>query len=196
MPEAAPRPTSAAATSPIETWHGLLRPDVELTASYWRGVSAQMRAARLMFGDRPLCPFLRPFFLSSADEARVKRVAETMARLGERVAQAALVDPALLRHVRLTGPEERLVRIDPGYATASTASRLDAFLLPDSLKFAEYNAESPAGLGYTQRLCELFDTLPAMGRFREAHTARHYQTIDAMLAALLASYAEWGGAAN
>ena len=59
------------------------------------------------------------------------------------------------------------MRIDPGYATSSTASRLDAFLLPDSLHFAEYNAESPAGLGYTQRLCELFDALPVMARFRE-----------------------------
>ena len=55
------------------------------------------------------------------------------------------------------------MRIEPGYATASTASRLDAFLLPDSLQFAEYNAESPAGPGYTQRLCELFDALAGDG---------------------------------
>ena len=53
--------------------------------------------------------------------------------------------------------------MDPGYATASTASRLDAFLLPESLHFAEYNAESPAGPAYTQRLCELFDGLAGDG---------------------------------
>jgi hypothetical protein len=196
MPETAPIRSPASATSPIEAWHALLRPDVELTASYWREVTAQMREARLMFGDRPLCPFLRPFFLSSADEARVRRVAETMARLGERVAQAALVDPALLRHVRLTGAEERLVRIDPGYATASTASRLDAFLLPDSLKFAEYNAESPAGLGYSETLAEIFDALPIMQRFRDRFRTRAYKLADAILEALLASYREWGGDAD
>ena len=33
-----------------------------------------------------------------------------------------------------------LARIDPGYGVASTAARADAFLLPDSLQFAEYNA--------------------------------------------------------
>jgi hypothetical protein len=196
MPEAAPLRSPTSSTSPIESWHALLRPDVELTASYWREVTAQMREARLMFGDRPLCPFLRPFFLSSADEARVKRVAETMARLGERVAQAALVDPALLRHVRLTGDEERLVRIDPGYATASTASRLDAFLLPDSLKFAEYNAESPAGLGYTETLAEIFDALPIMQRFRDRFRTRMFKLADAILDALLASFREWGGHAD
>lgn len=196
MPEAAPLRSSSASTSPIETWHALLRPDVELTSSYWRGITEQMRTQRLTFGDRPLCPFLRPFFLTSADEARVRRVAETMARLGERVAQAALVDPALLRHVRLIGPEERLVRIDPGYATASTASRLDAFLMPDSLKFAEYNAESPAGLGYSETLAQIFDALPVMQRFRDRFRTRTYQLMDAILEALLASYREWGGHAD
>ncbi len=194
MPEAAPLRSSS--TSPIETWHALLRPDVELTSTWWRELVDQMRAARLTFGERLLCPFLRPFFLTSADEGRVKRVAETMARLGERVAQAALVDPALLRHVRLTDAEERLVRIDPGYATASTASRLDAFLLPDSLKFAEYNAESPAGLGYSETLAEIFDALPIMQRFRDRFRTRTWRLADAILDALLASYREWGGHAD
>ncbi len=204
MPETAPsrsstaasNPAASASASPIDTWNALLRPDVELSPAFLRDLTDRMRAARLTFGDRPLCPFLRPFFLSSADEARVQRVAETMARLGERVAQAALVDPALMRHVRLTGEEERLARIDPGYATASTASRLDAFLLPDSLKFAEYNAESPAGLGYSETLAEIFDSLPIMSRFRERFQTRMFALADAILEALLASYREWGGDAK
>ena len=66
---------------------------------------------------------------------------------------------------------------------------------PDSLHFAEYNAESPAGLGYTQRLCELFDALPVMARFREGRGVRFNPTIAPMLEALLASYREWGGTA-
>jgi hypothetical protein len=86
--------------------------------------------------------------------------------------------------------------MDPGYATASTASRVDAFLLPAGLHFAEYNAESPAGPGYSQRLAELFDALPLMARFRESHQTRFHQTIDALLTALLRSYREWGGAAQ
>ena len=46
-----------------------------------------MRDARLTFGGRLLCPFLRPFFLHPSDEARVKHAAETLWRLGERVAR-------------------------------------------------------------------------------------------------------------
>src|SRR6185436_3650255 len=151
---------------PIAEWHGLLSPEVELNRRFTAEFSASMRARRLTFGDRIHCPFLRPFFLSAADEARIRGAAESIAAMGERVVRVALESPTLADQLGLTDAERRLVGIDPGYATASTASRLDAFLLPDSLRFAEYNAESPAGPAYTERLCELFDALPAMARFR------------------------------
>ena len=135
---AASRAGPDAPPSPAEIWDALVRPDVEGTADYWAGVSARMRDARLTFGGRPLCPFLRPFFVDAADEARVRTVAETIAAIGERVVAAAMAEPELLRRVRLTEAETRLARIDPGYGRASTTSRLDAFILPDSLTFAEY----------------------------------------------------------
>jgi hypothetical protein len=179
-----------------ERWHGLLRPEVELSPGFCRGLAAEMRARKLTFGDRLNCPFLRPFFLSADDETRMRAAAETIAAAGERVVRAALESPPLFDRLGLTETEARLVRIEPGYATASTASRLDAFLLPSSLHFAEYNAESPAGLGYTERLCELFDSLPVMARYREAQRVRFHRTIAAMLEALVASYREWGGRAT
>jgi hypothetical protein len=180
---------------PIGTWNRLLQSDAP-TAAQCLEFGASMRARRLTFGDRIHCPFLRPFFLSATDEARVRRAAETLAALGERVAHEALATRTLFDQLGVTAAEERLVRIDPGYVTASTASRVDAFLLPDGLHFAEYNAESPAGPGYTQRLAELFDGLPLMRRFREEHRVRYHHTIEALLAALLDSYREWGGRAQ
>jgi hypothetical protein len=125
----------------------------------------------------------------------MRAAAETIAALGERVVRAALQSAAIFEQLGLDEAETRLVRIDPGYSTSSTASRLDAFLLADSLHFAEYNAESPAGLAYTQRLCELFDALPIMRRFKEGRRVRFNPTIAPMLEALMASYREWGGTA-
>jgi len=78
---------------------------------------------RLRFGDRVLCPFLRPFFLTEADEARVRHVAETLWRLGERVARVAIDRPSMLADLALSDDEVRLARIDPGYETTSTAGR-------------------------------------------------------------------------
>ena len=182
--------------SAIAAWNALLRPGQELSAEFCADLADAMRARKLTFGDRLNCPFLRPFFLAAEDESRVRAAAETIARLGERVVRTALESRPVFDQLGLTEEESRLVRIDPGYATASTASRLDAFLLPGSLHFAEYNAESPAGLGYTQLLCELFDRLPVMTRFRAARKVRFHRTIDALLEALVASYREWGGRAE
>jgi uncharacterized circularly permuted ATP-grasp superfamily protein len=180
----------------IDAWHATLRAGVELTPGYCDTFAESMRSRKLTFGDRVHCPFLRPFFVSEADEARMRGAAETIAALGERVTAAALESPALLSQLGLSEPETRLVSMDPGYACASTASRLDAFLLADGLHFAEYNAESPAGLGYTQKLCELFEAMPAMARFRAGRRVRFNPTIEPMLDALIASYREWGGRAD
>jgi hypothetical protein len=183
-------------TSLIDAWHSQLDPDGELTPEFCLRFAGSMRERKLTFGDRIHCPFLRPFFVSAEDEARMRAAAEVIAALGERVAQAAARIPSLVEALGVTGAEARLIALDPGYPTASTASRLDAFLLPDSLHFAEYNAESPAGPAYTQRLCELFDTLPAMTRFKDGRQVSYHRTIPALLDALVASYREWGGHAS
>lgn len=183
-------------TTPHEYWHSLLRPDVELTEGYWSDLAARMRGERLTFGGRLNCPFLRPIFVSPADFERVRVVAESIARIGERVVAAAMERPALLDAVGLSEAERALVAVDPGYATASTASRLDSFVLPDELAFAEYNAESPAGLAYTEKLSEVFESLEIMGRFTQRFEARYFRLTESILEALLASYREWGGRAN
>ena len=79
---------------------------------------------------------------------------------------------------------------------ASTAARADAFLLPDSLQFAEYNAERPAGAGYSQRLAELFDGEPLMDRFRERFDVRHYTPIPRPARRAARELPDWGGTAN
>lgn len=179
------------APSAADTWHALLAD--EPPGALCPQLADEMRARRLRFGDRVLCPFLRPFFLEAADEARVRHVAETLWTLAERVASAAVDSPAMLRQLALSEEEIRLARIDPGYPTTSTAARADAFILPDSLQFAEYNGESPAGAGYSQGLAELFASQPLMERFRERFEARMFRPIEALLDALVASYREWGG---
>jgi hypothetical protein len=181
--------------NPIDCWHGALRPE-ELTASAFAGLSARMRAERLTFGDRVHCPFMRPLFLTDDDERRVREFAETLAVLGERVVAAAMAEPSLLDELGIRPDERRLIDIEPGYRRASTSSRVDTFLLPDSLQAAEYNAESPAGFGYTERLAGVFAQLPVMERFKASFEVEAYALSEPMLDALMASYREWGGTAQ
>jgi uncharacterized circularly permuted ATP-grasp superfamily protein len=178
---------------PAERWHALLKPQLSKSLEFTEKFYRQLRSAKLTFGNRVHCPFLRPFFLSPEDEARVRAVAEKMAELGERVAAAALDDATLFQQFHLSEGEERLARMHTGFGPASTASRLDAFLLPDSLKFAEYNGESPAGSGYTETLSEIFRELPVMREFAKSFEIHSYPLSAKLLDALIASYLDWGG---
>jgi Circularly permuted ATP-grasp type 2 len=183
-------------SDPIQTWMSLLGQGGELTEAWWASHAQRMHDARLVFGGRLSCPFLRPLFMDVRDEARQRAACEVIARIGERIIRQAMTDESLLADFGLSDAERALAEIDPGYEYASTASRLDSFLLPDSLMFAEYNAESPAGFGYTERLASVFSDLPIMASFREHFDAEPYPLMDAMLDALLASYRDWGGTAT
>ncbi len=183
----------ASQKDPAEQWHALLKPQVAGSRKFTEQFYEKLRAAKLTFGNRVHCPFLRPFFLSPEDEQRVRTVAEKMAELGERVAAAALDEPALFKQFHLREGEERLARIHTEYGPASTASRLDAFLLPDSLKFAEYNGESPAGSGYTETLSEIFREMPVMKEFAKSFEIHSYPLSAKLLDALIATYLDWGG---
>ena len=135
-----------------------------------REFAASMRARKLTFGDRVHCPFLRPFFLTRSDEARIRaacrddRRARRARRRARRSSRPRLFDAARRdRGGRAAGADRS--RATP---RASTASRLDAFLLPDSLHFAEYNAESPAGPRlYRSGSASCSTRCRSMARFRE-----------------------------
>ncbi|HEY1481751.1 MAG TPA: hypothetical protein VGF19_03410 [Candidatus Acidoferrum sp.] len=179
--------------NPVEVWDELLRPVVAKSPGFARKFLAQVRAAKLTFGNRVHCPFLRPYFISPSDEERVRHVAETIAALAERVTKTALEDNALFEQFYLRPEEERLARIPAGAGPASTASRLDSFLLPDSLKFTEYNGESPAGAGYSETLSEIFRELPVMREFAKQFEVHSYPLTAKLLDALIQTYVEWGG---
>src|SRR5271169_2232965 len=182
--------------NPAEEWNTILKATLLRVPALPEDLFKSMRRAKLTFGDRVHCPFLRPFFLSPEDEERVRSVAETIADLGERVVTAALEDKHLFAQLHLRPEEERLTRLPAAFGRASTASRLDAFLLPNSLKFAEYNGESPAGAGYAETLAEIFRELPVMAKFAVNWEIHSYPLSARLLDALMMSYVDWGGSST
>ena len=188
--------SSLIASKPAEAWREALLPLLGNSPMFTDQFFARLRKAKLTFGDRVHCPFLRPFFLSPEEEQRIRIVAESIAAFGERVASAAIEDRNLFAQLHLRPEEERLARLHAGYGLASTASRLDTFLLPDSLKCAEYNGESPAGAGYSETLSEVFCGLPVMTAFAKHYEVHSYPLSAKLLDALVMSYVDWGGASK
>jgi uncharacterized circularly permuted ATP-grasp superfamily protein len=188
-----PAQASLAERGPVEVWNELLQPALEKSPDFPRKFLRELKGAKLTFGNRVHCPFLRPFFLSIEDEARVRHATEILASLGERVVSLAMENPSLFAQFHLRPEEERLVRLPAGGGPASTASRVDAFLLPESLKFTEYNGESPAGAGYTETLSEVFSKLPVMREFAKQFEVHSYALSSQLLDALIGTYFDWGG---
>src|SRR6202040_388987 len=108
-------------------WREALLPAFGNTRRFAEQFFERLRDAKLTFGDRVHCPFLRPFFLSPEDEQRVRIVAETIAALGERTVAAALEDRALFAQFRLRPEEERPARLPAVLGSPGPAPRLDAF---------------------------------------------------------------------
>ena len=177
----------------IDDYHQLLRDDRGLAQELEERFLDRVRDARLTFGGRVLCPFPRPNLVSPQMYEQIRGVCRGIFRAIEKV--EARLGEDLWDRVDLTPEERELVRIDPGYARSSPTSRLDSFVTTKAYQFVELNAESPAGVAYSEVLVDLFLELPVMRRFQERYRLRRFHGREAMLSTLLACYREAGGTA-
>src|SRR5215207_5064498 len=105
--------------------------------------------------DGHTIPFvLMPHFVSPGQVRRVRRAVESLCAVLNRFCEAYPEDGRLQEELGLPTFEDSLVRVDPGYPRPLRICRLDAFLAGDTVKFLEFNADSPAGIGYTDVLHE------------------------------------------
>jgi glutathionylspermidine synthase len=105
--------------------------------------------------DGHTIPFvLMPHFVSPRQVRQVRRAVESLCAVLNRFCEAYPEDERLQEELALPTFEDSLVRVDPGYPRPLRICRLDAFLAGDTVKFLEFNADSPAGIGYTDVLFE------------------------------------------
>lgn len=146
---------------------------------------AQFERANLIFGGRPLSPYLRPHFVVESDWNRIREVCEAIWSCVQKVGHAAAQDLGLQDVLGLTEAERRLVAIDPGYDYISPSARLDSFLTPGAYSFVELNAECPAGIAYSDVATAIFLEQPAMQAFMEEFEVGTMHGRDKMLGTLI-----------
>lgn len=173
--------------------------DTELLANHrhdgslFEALTDLQRRSSILHDDRPICPFLRPFFLSRSRYDAVRNAARHLSTAFERLTAVALKNPVIMAELGLTEKEEKWARLEPGYECVSVNSRLDTFFGPEGFAFLEYNAENPAGIGDQASLEVLFREVPDVCRFLERN-AHHFPTPHVhLLRALDETYREWGG---
>lgn len=148
---------------------------------------------KLVFGGRPLTPYLRPHFVTASDWTRVVRVCETVWSALQKVRDVAVGSPALLDELGLSALEKELVAIDPKYRQVSPSARLDSFLTDDAYSFVELNGECPAGVAYADSASEIFETLPVMTKFAERYRVERFHGRPKLLDVLNSAYSEFLG---
>ena len=188
-------------TDALSRYHDLLL-DAALAEESHEVLIQQLRDQGLFFGDRPLCSVLRPRFLTLAQYRQIGQGSALVGSAFEKVRQAAMADAALRAQFGLTAWEEQLIHADPGFAVASPTSRLDAFYVPGangaaggatSLRFTEYNAETPAGAAYNDALSRAFLALPSIQAFSRSHILLPLPAAAGVVDALLQAYHAWRG---
>ncbi len=177
----------------IATYHDLL--DDQLAAEADGQMRAELKVRGLYFGDRPLCTVLRPHFYFTDQWAYLKHETEILLNAFAVAHEACLHDSGLRAQLSLEAYEEQLFGLDIGGVIPWTTSRLDSFFRVDEnkLQFVEYNAETPAGMGYGDVLSEMFLGLEPMRRFQQQFHIHNMPTLPNLLEVLLRAYREWGG---
>ena len=152
-----------------------------------------MESGNLSEGGRLICPFLRPNFISRRQYETLVKTGESLIAAIDRVQQMVMLNPVLLARLDLLPAEKMLASIDPGYQALEVAARLDTHLTNGSLRFVQYNADSPTGAGYADALADLFYDAAPMKEFRKRYNLTRTGSRRHLLNALLKSYKQFGG---
>src|SRR5215203_3375710 len=176
----------------VAYYHELLD-DTELADASFKVLHEGLEHNKLIFGGRPLSPYLRPHFVTEDDWRKATATCEIIWSSLQKVKDAAVVDDAILDELGVTEIEKELVKIDPGYAQVSPTSRLDSFLTGDAYSFVELNGESPAGIAYADSATEIFQAMPVMKEFGKRYDVRGFEGRPKMLKVLLDCHTEFLG---
>jgi uncharacterized circularly permuted ATP-grasp superfamily protein len=157
-------------------------------------LQAALEAADLSFGGRLLCHVLRPQLLSEAEYAAIRAECALLMAALDRAYRALMEDAALRAELALSSLEEAAIGIEPHFASPTPFARLDSFFshTDGSLKFVEYNAETPAGVGYEDVLAGIFLDLPPVRRLAAQFPVRAIEGTGVVLATLLDLFREAG----
>jgi hypothetical protein len=144
------------------------------------------------YGGQPVPTALRPNILTSAQMQIVRRSVLLLANCIERLARLYGQVAEVQRLVQFRPRERHLILRPRANARQVVIARLDAFLDGNSLRYNEFNTDSPAGAGYTGMQRVIFDETALMKQFVKLYPLEGEAPQEALVDALLGAFAESG----
>src|SRR5437667_9746876 len=131
-----------------------------------------------------------PHFVSPGQVRQIRRSVEALSRVLDRFCEAYCEDDTLRTELDIPADEDELIRIEPGFGAPLRICRLDAFLQGYDVKFLEFNADSPAGIGYTDVLHEGLSRAIALPRVEAEFDTAYAPMLPLLIETLLDAYRE------
>lgn len=176
----------------IARYHKILESEPHKDLEWANTLQDRMKAHHLVAGNRPVSPVLRPHFITRRQYTNLVKAAEPLFSAIRRVEQMALGTPQLLNRMQLLPAEKMLAGVDPGYPFVSVTSLLDTNLHNGTLRFVDYNANTPVGVAFGETLDNLFYDTPPVKEFRKKYSLSKLGGTKHLLSALLKAYKEFG----
>ncbi|HEV3376062.1 MAG TPA: glutathionylspermidine synthase family protein [Thermoleophilaceae bacterium] len=143
-------------------------------AALEQGIERWLNEHDVVFAGHTIPFVLMPHFVSPGQLRRVKHAVACLSSVLDRFCDAYADDERLREELAVPPREDALIRLDPGYRRPLRICRLDAFLQGYDVKFLEFNADSPAGIGYTdvlhEGLAQAIDLPRVKAEFETAYT--------------------------
>lgn len=177
----------------IARYHKILDSDAHKDLAWANTLRENMEKSGLVVSGRPICPVLRPHFVTGRQYANLAKSTEALISAIDRVETMALATPSLQTRMELLPAEKMLAAIDPGYPHLSVASLLETNLNNGSLHFMDYVADAPMGLAYGEVLTNLFLETAPMKEFRKKYNLTKLPGVKSLLKAMLKAYKDFGG---
>jgi uncharacterized circularly permuted ATP-grasp superfamily protein len=178
----------------INIYHDILATG-DLAQTTDAAIRRLLRQSGLYFGERPICTVLRPHFYFEENWHFLKTGLEGLMDAFNRAHEICCNSAEHRAQLRLEPYEEQLFSLDRNRDLPWTSSRLDTFFVvgENHLKCVEYNAETPAGLGYDDALVQTFNMMEVMARFQEKYHVRSLLTLPTLLESIIDDYQRRGG---
>jgi glutathionylspermidine synthase len=153
-----------------------------------REIEEWLVAHDVVFAGRTIPFVLMPHFVSPGQIRRVRHAVATLSGVLDRFCDAYPTDPLLREELAVSDHEDALIGIDPGYPRPVRICRLDAFLSGYNVRFLEFNADSPAGIGYTDVLHEGLRRAIDLPRVRAEFDTAYTPMLPELMGTLLDAY--------
>lgn len=156
-------------------------------------VNKEMGRRNCKFGEDRLPTFLKPVFMSQEETDAICEITGHIMSILHKVTRLYFTRPELKEFFYVEKKAADILDIEHRYGKNVMISRPDAFLVNESLRFVEFNCDSPAGCGLCDTTEEIFKETFVFEKMAQHYSFRSKKRSEYLLDALLEAYKEFGG---